>query len=102
MSEKTRRAEAGYQRLIRMGDPKTAMLSVRITPADRDAIAALALELGITQSDLVSRKVLGKMSDALEVRIARAEARVARLERKSYGIALSDEEIDRMTTTEET
>ena len=59
MSEKTRRAEAGYQRLIRMGDPKTAMLSVRITPADRDAIAALALKLGVTQSELVSRKVLG-------------------------------------------
>ena len=102
MTEKTRRAEAGYQRLIRMGDPKTAVLSVRITPADRDAIAALALKLGVTQSELVSRKVLGKMSDALEVRIARTEARVARLERKSYGIVLSDEEIDRMTTTEET
>ncbi len=102
MSEKTRKAEAGYQRLIRMPKPgtKQAMFSIRISEADRDAIAALAIELGVTQSTLVTRKVLGRMTDALEVRLLRAEARVARLERKTYGIALSDDEIDRMALEE--
>ena len=34
--------------------------------------------------------------DQLEERLLRVEARLSRLERKSYGIALSDAEIDRI------
>lgn len=109
MSERTKRAEAGYQRATwepvdEHGErlQKTAVLSVRMTLEDRDAIIALARRLGVSQGDLVTRKVLGKVSDVLEVRIARIERRIARLERKSYGIALSDAEIDQMSTTEGT
>lgn len=107
MSEQTKRAEASYQRAIlapvnEHGDPiqKTAVFSIRVTPSDRDAIAALATRLGVTQSDLVTRKVLGKVADALEVRMTRTERRIARLERKLYGITLSDAEIDQMLSSE--
>jgi uncharacterized protein (DUF1778 family) len=99
MSNKTRRAEAGYQWAI-AHDPekpekrKDAVLSVRISPQDRDAIARLATAAGISQGDLIVRKVLGVTEDVLERRIARLEARAQRLERRSYGVALSDLEFD--------
>ena len=65
----------------RMVDTKTAVLSVRVAPADRDAIAALAVELGISQSELIVRRVLGRTNDAIEARFAETEARLERLER---------------------
>ena len=64
-----------------MTDPKSAVLSVRISPADRDAIATLAVELGISQSETIVRKVLGRTDDAIEARFAETEARLERLER---------------------
>ena len=75
MSEKTKRAEASYQRMIqRPTGPGESVyqLNIRVSKEDRDAIAALAEELGLTQSALIRRKVLGKLPDALERRVVRA------------------------------
>ena len=80
---------------------RTAVFSMRISPEDRDAIAKMASELGITPRALVIRKVLGRMPVQLENRVARVEARIARLERRTYGVALSNEDVDRMIEQEE-
>ena len=52
---------------------KTVTFAVRMDPEDRDAIRRLAAESGLSQSELVTRRVLGRGSDALEARIARLE-----------------------------
>jgi uncharacterized protein (DUF1778 family) len=98
MSEKTRRAEAGYQYAIRNAPERRRddVLSVRIRREDRDAIARLAIAAGISQGELIVRKVLGYTEDVLERRISRLEARARRLERKSYGVALSNAEFDEL------
>jgi hypothetical protein len=76
---------------------KSAVFSVRVTPRDLAAIRALADEAGLSQSEFVVRRLLGRDGSPLERRVVRLEARLARLERRSYGVELSDEEADAIT-----
>jgi hypothetical protein len=47
---------------------KTAMLSLRISPADRAVIAARAREARLSQSEYVTRTVLQLPAEGLEAR----------------------------------
>jgi hypothetical protein len=107
--ERMRRAEEGYQQLIapkrpRVAKAKTVMLSMRVSPENRDAIAQNAYEAGLSQSDYISRLVLGELAPegrgAYERRLSVVEKRIARLERKAYGIELSDDEIDALFSSD--
>ena len=59
---------------------KTAMLSLRISPADRDEIAARATEAGLSQSVYVTRTVLQMPTEGLKARFEAIERRLYQLE----------------------
>jgi uncharacterized protein (DUF1778 family) len=59
---------------------KTAMLSVRVRPADRDVIAARAREAGLSQSEYVIRTVLQMPAEGLKARFEAVERRLYELE----------------------
>ena len=59
---------------------KTAMLSLRISPADRDEIAARAKEARLTQSEYVTRTVLQMPAEGLGARFEAIERRLYELE----------------------
>jgi hypothetical protein len=67
--------------------PKDTVLSIRISPADRELIAARAKEAGLSQSDYVLQKTLGRRTGRSEMsaRVADLEARVKKLEEPGRG-----------------
>jgi hypothetical protein len=59
---------------------KTVMLSFRISPADRDEIAARAREARLSQSEYVTRTVLQMPAAGLEARFEAIDRRLYQLE----------------------
>jgi hypothetical protein len=52
---------------------KSVVFSVRMAPDDRAEIIRLASEAGISQSELIVRRVLGRGADRLETRVRELE-----------------------------
>ncbi len=59
---------------------KTVMLSMRISPADRDAIALRAREAGLSQSVYVTRTALQMPVEGLGARFDAIERRLYEME----------------------
>jgi hypothetical protein len=59
---------------------KTAVLSLRISPADRAVIAARAREARLSQSEYVTRTVLQMPAEGLGARFEAIERRLYQLE----------------------
>ena len=59
---------------------KTTMLSFRISPADRDEIAARAREAGLSQSEYVTRMALQPPPEGLGARLETIERRLYEME----------------------